>query len=215
MRGMAVCGWEDCYSNSVPRLLENLPGPKLGIIGPWTHAYPCRGDPGPLIGYLQEALRWWRHWLGGEATGIMDEPLYRVWITGEERPRPFVHGPCRARGRPRKRGHRRASSARRCISTRPASSSETGRRARLFRCVRPPPPARDCGRWGGYGGSCPDMAIDQRREDGLALCFDTAPLDDDLTLLGAPELDLWSPSTSRMSTSRHGSAMSIPMAPRR
>jgi len=34
------------------------------------------------------------------------------------------------------------------------------------------------------------MPIDQRREDGLALCFDTPPLDDDLTLLGAPELDL-------------------------
>jgi uncharacterized protein len=57
--------------------------------------------------------------------------------------------------------------------------------------VRSPATAgRDCGRWGGYGGSCPDMPIDQRREDGLALCFDTPPLDSDLTLLGAPELDL-------------------------
>ena len=38
------------------------------------------------------------------------------------------------------------------------------------RSVRSPATAgRDCGRWGGYGGNCPDMAIDQRREDGLAL----------------------------------------------
>ena len=34
------------------------------------------------------------------------------------------------------------------------------------------------------------MAIDQRREDGLALCYDTPPLEEDVTLLGAPELDL-------------------------
>jgi len=49
---------------------------------------------------------------------------------------------------------------------------------------------RDCGRWGGYGGDCPDMALDQRREDGLALVFDTAPLTEDLDLLGAPVLNL-------------------------
>lgn len=44
---MAVCGWEDSYSNFVARLLENLKGPKLGIVGPWSHSYPCRGAPGP------------------------------------------------------------------------------------------------------------------------------------------------------------------------
>ena len=43
---MAVCGWEDSYSNFVPRLLEHLPGAKLGIVGPWSHQYPCRGAPG-------------------------------------------------------------------------------------------------------------------------------------------------------------------------
>ena len=86
---LAVCGWEDSYSNSVPRLLTGLSSPKLAIMGPWTHSFPCRGDPGPRIGYLQEALRWWKHWLAGEDTGIMNEPLYRVWIHGEERPRPW------------------------------------------------------------------------------------------------------------------------------
>ena len=54
------------YSNSVPRLLAHLSSPKLAIMGPWTHTYPCRGDPGPRIGYLQEALRWWKHWLAAK-----------------------------------------------------------------------------------------------------------------------------------------------------
>lgn len=186
---MAVCGWEDSYSNFVPRLLEHLPGPKLGIVGPWSHAYPCRGAPGPLIGYLQEALRWWRHWLYGEDTGIMDEPLYRVWITGEERPQPFYlpdhAGRWAAEDQwPSPRIERRA------LHLNAAGlSGEPAPGATLSVCS-PASAGRDCGRWGGYGGSCPDMAIDQRREDGLALCFDTLPLDGDLTLLGAPELDL-------------------------
>ncbi|TPN40859.1 CocE/NonD family hydrolase [Mesorhizobium sp. B2-3-3] len=186
---MAVCGWEDSYSNFVPRLLEHLPGPKLGIVGPWSHAYPCRGAPGPLIGYLQEALRWWRHWLCGEDTGIMEEPLYRVWITGEERPQPFYlpdhAGSWAAEDQwPSPRIERRA------LHLNAAGlGSDPAPGAMLF--VRSPATAgRDCGRWGGYGGSCPDMPIDQRREDGMALCFDTPPLEDDLVLLGAPELDL-------------------------
>jgi hypothetical protein len=48
----------------------------------------------------------------------------------------------------------------------------------------------DYGRWGGNGGEAPDLAIDQRREDGQSLCFDTEILGQDLTLLGAPEVDL-------------------------
>ena len=59
------------------------------------------------------------------------------------------------------------------------------------RSVRSPATAgTDCGRWGGYGGTCPDLAIDQRREDGQALTFDTEPLAEDMVLLGAPVVDL-------------------------
>ncbi len=186
---MAVCGWDDSYSNFVPRLLEKLPGPKLGINGPWSHSYPCRSAPGPLIGYLQEALRWWKYWLAGEETGIMSEPIYRVWITGEEPPRPYYlpdhAGSWAAEDQwPSPRIERRTMHLNR--GSLDAVRGEAGSMA-----VRSPANAgRDCGRWGGYGGSCPDMPIDQRREDGLALCFDTPVFEDDTTLLGAPELDL-------------------------
>lgn len=186
---MAVCGWEDSYSNFVPRLLEHLPGPKLGIVGPWSHAYPCRGAPGPLIGYLQEALRWWRHWLCGEDTGIMDEPLYRVWITGEERPQPF-YLPDHAGSWAAEDQWPSPRIERRVLHLNAAGLSGEPTPGATLSVCSPASAGRDCGRWGGYGGSCPDMAIDQRREDGLALCFDTLPLDGDLTLLGAPELDL-------------------------
>ena len=57
----AVGGWADGYSNAIPRLLAGLPAPRKGLIGPWAHAYPHVAMPGPRIGFLQEALRWWDH----------------------------------------------------------------------------------------------------------------------------------------------------------
>ena len=76
----AVGGWVDPYTNSVPRLLEGLSVPRKGLIGPWAHTYPHIGLPHPAIGFLQESLRWWDHWLKGIDTGIMDEPMLRAWM---------------------------------------------------------------------------------------------------------------------------------------
>ena len=64
----------------MPRLLEGLRGPRKGLIGPWGHGFPHCAAPGPAIGFLQESLRWWDHWLKGRDTGIMDEPMLRVWM---------------------------------------------------------------------------------------------------------------------------------------
>ena len=82
----AVGGWTDGYTNSVPRLLEHLDVPRKGLIGPWAHAYPHFAKPGPQIGFLQEMLRWWDHWLKGKPTGVMDEPMLRAWMTASHQP---------------------------------------------------------------------------------------------------------------------------------
>lgn len=76
----AVGGWADGYTNAVFRLMENLKGPKKGLIGPWAHEYPEVAVPGPQIGFLQECIRWWDQWLKEEETGIMDEPAFRVYL---------------------------------------------------------------------------------------------------------------------------------------
>ena len=85
----AIGGWSDAYSNAIPRLLAGLKVPRKGLIGPWAHLYPHDGVPGPAIGFLQEALRWWDQWLKGNDTGIMAEPILRVWMQESVRPRPF------------------------------------------------------------------------------------------------------------------------------
>jgi uncharacterized protein len=76
----AVGGWLDGYSNAIPRLLANLKVPRMGLIGPWAHAYPHLGVPGPDVNFLKESVRWWDQWLKGVETGIGAEPMLRVWM---------------------------------------------------------------------------------------------------------------------------------------
>src|SRR5262245_47865407 len=58
---LVVGGWADGYTNAVLRLLDGLTAPTRAIIGPWAHNWPHMAAPGPTIGFLGEAVRWWDH----------------------------------------------------------------------------------------------------------------------------------------------------------
>ena len=101
-----VGGWSDGYTNAIFRMLEGLSCPRRAMIGPWEHVWPEEGVPGPAIGFLQEEVRWWDHWLKGIDTGIMDEPLVRAYVQDSEPPRPPMTS-ARVTGSPRPTGRRR------------------------------------------------------------------------------------------------------------
>ncbi len=183
----AIGGWADGYSNAVPRLMANLTCPKKGLIGPWAHVFPHDGVPGPAIGFLQEAVRWWDHWLKGSNTGIMDEPAFRVWMQESVAPLPqYESWPGRwiaeeAWPSPRIRQHRlylnpghlwldKAAPVELSFS----SPQTTGLRG---------------GEWCGFGAEG-EMPRDQRSDDGGSLVFDSDPLDERMEILGAPLVDL-------------------------
>src|SRR5437868_4020862 len=83
---LIVGGWNDAYSNTIPRLMAGLRSSCKAIIGPWIHKYPHFSMVGPRIGFLQEALRWWDFWLKGEPTGVMRDPAYRVYVMDSIKP---------------------------------------------------------------------------------------------------------------------------------
>jgi predicted acyl esterase len=179
----AVGGWADAYSNAIPRLLASLKGPRKGLIGPWAHLYPHNGVPGPAIGFLQEALRWWDRWLKGVDTGIMDEPMLRVWMQESVPPKPsYKHRPGRWVAEsewpsPRIRlQHYWLDPGR-------LSSSPTVETQLDFRS--PQTTGLGAGEWCGFGapGEAP---IDQRGDDGCSLTFDSEPLRERMEILGAP-----------------------------
>lgn len=71
---LLVGGWGDNYTDSIFRLLDNLPGNAQAIIGPWGHTWPERPEPGPGIDFLRRSLDWWEHWLNGVDNGVPDQP---------------------------------------------------------------------------------------------------------------------------------------------
>jgi len=75
-----VDGWVDTYVNTVSRILANVSAPRKALIGPWAHNYPQASSPGPSLDWAYEEVRWWKHWLAGVQTGIMDEPMFRVYM---------------------------------------------------------------------------------------------------------------------------------------
>lgn len=188
----AVSGWADGYSNSIFRMLDSLAVPRKGLIGPWSHKYPHMGIPGPAVGFLQEAVRWWDQWLKGMATGIMDEPMLRVWmqervpptfytrqrpgrwVAEQQWPSPHIEPHAYVLGDNRLLGPRDAEA---CAPAGPLTV-QSPLSVGLF-----------AGKWCSFTAT-PDLPHDQREEDGGALVFDSAPLPERLEVLGAPLVDL-------------------------
>jgi len=75
-----VDGWADSYAESAERLLRGIKTPKKALFGPWGHIYPDLAFPGPGLDWAFEELRWWRHWLAGEDTGVMEGPVFRFYM---------------------------------------------------------------------------------------------------------------------------------------
>ena len=187
---MAVSGWADGYSNAVFRLLEGLHVPRLGLVGPWSHKYPHQGIPGPAIGFLQEALRWWDQWLKGRESGIMKEPMLRAWLQDSVEPDTYYdYRPGRWIGEPAWPSPN--------IDERPfslrypgllAEQGDNGEPVEMY-VQSPLTVGFYAGKWCSYAAA-PDLPHDQREEDGGALVFDTVSLGEDVEVLGSPRLDL-------------------------
>lgn len=73
-------GWADLYRDSPLRLAANLEVPHKVTVGPWAHLYPHEALPRPAVGFLQEAVRWWDHWLKDRDSGLMSEPAHQFYM---------------------------------------------------------------------------------------------------------------------------------------
>ena len=184
-----VNGWQDSYSRNVLPLLARLQGPKKALIGPWAHGWPHLARPGPAIGFLQEALRWWDHWLKEVDNGIMDEPMLRVWMGDWVAPAKLVpHWPGRWVAQACWPAPECDGDGVTLFLSRDGLQAQAGAPAQLL-LDSPLTNGLQAGYQCSYGLG-PDLSSDQRSDDATSLCFDTAPLQDDWQLLGEPALEL-------------------------
>ena len=183
----AVGGWADGYSNAVFRMLEHIKAPTKGLVGPWAHKYPHMAEPGPAIGFLQECLRWWDHWLKDIDTGVMDEPQLRCWIEDPAPPRTYYkERPGRWVAEP---SWPSPNIAPRKFFLNPGTLDDKGGSAQLLSINSPMTVGAMAGQWCPHGLD-PDLPGDQRAEAGGSLVFDSPPLEESIDLLGAAQLSV-------------------------
>ncbi|GAA4843682.1 CocE/NonD family hydrolase [Kitasatospora terrestris] len=186
---LAVGGWADPHRDTVLRLVEHLRAPVRGLIGPWPHQYPDQGlPPGPAIGFLQETLRWWDHWLKDEDTGVMAEAALRTWMNESVPPATgYANRPGRWVGDESwpspdvREVHYSLDDALRTAGT-PSDD-------RFVPVRSPQHTGIDAGRFVPAGNAA-DLPPDQREEDGRSVCFDSAPLPEPVEVLGRASLRL-------------------------
>jgi uncharacterized protein len=178
-----VDGQIDSYRDFLPRLLDNLRVPRKGLMGPWGHKYPQLADSGPGLNWVTEEVRWWTQWLLGVDTGIMEEPMLRVfledrtaaevwprdvpgrWVTEPSWPSPHIQTRTlflNSDGLSDKQG---ADTVRICRSQETIGLTKR--------------------EWFPWNLDI-DLPPDQTPDDTRSLTFDSAPLSNDLEVLGRP-----------------------------
>ncbi len=183
----AIGGWHDGYRNTPAHLAANLKAPVRALVGPWNHKYPHMAVPGPRIGFLQEALRWWDHWLKGIDNGVGREPVYTAWLMDSVKPATsFAHRPGRwiaeaewpsprIETRRLHLGFGRLGDAPEPFTQQAVPSMAVGMGA---------------GEYFPFGFGPGELPDDQRADDALSACFDSAPVAEITDIVGAPRVAL-------------------------
>ncbi len=181
---LAITGWADAYLNTPAMLAANLTAPTKALMGPWEHRY-AHISKLEASDFHGEVLRWFDHWLKGEDTGAEALPDYRVYMqehfgpTKENKPR---------KGRWVAEQNWPSPNVRERVIY--LSTGSLGETAGIGECTVASPAT--VGQAGGY--FCPGMRFDnelpgdQAGDDALSACFDMAPLDDELQILGRPRV---------------------------
>jgi putative CocE/NonD family hydrolase len=187
-----ISGWWDGYRDSVFRMTQNARAPVKALIGPWNHTWPHIAVPGPAVEWRSRAVRWWDHWLKGLDTGLLDEPMADVYVQTWRPPDPdLTELPGFWRSEDALPPERTRHEVLYCGSGH-ALAAEPGPEDSLqLRYV--PSAGVEAGHWWG------ELTVDQRGADAYSLVFDSAPLADDLEILGFSRVEI------------HGSADASPL----
>jgi len=175
-----IGGLADGYRDSIPRMLEQVKAaPVRALIGPWNHSYPNDADFGPRIEWREDAVRWWDYWLKGRDTGVLQDPRVVIFMRHWFPPDPnleTVPGEWRAEsGWP---PHGLTNST---LYLQPNHTlTSTIPEADVHRLKYVPSIGVEAGFWWG------ELLSDQRPVDAFSLVYDSAPLTEELAIMGRP-----------------------------
>jgi hypothetical protein len=184
-----IGGLQDGYRDNVPDMLMKSKAPIRAIVGPWNHSWPNEPDFGPAVEWRDQAVRWFDHWLKGRDTGVEHDPRLVVFmqhwhppdpnlteVPGEWR-REDVWPPPKAKATALflQPNHTLASAA-------PAAEKHE------LKYV--PSIGVEAGFWWG------ELLSDVRPVDAFSLVYDSAPLENEVAILGRPHALLRASATA-------------------
>lgn len=182
---LSISGWADNYMNTSAALMQNVAVAKA-VIGPWVHQYPHTAVPGPQIGFLQLAVRWWDRWLKGIPNGAEDDPQLRAYMLDSEAPDASSR-------------HRKGDWIAEAVWPSPRVTPQVlalGAGGRLggdgpvaVRIATPQHLGMHTGEFFPMGLNA-EMPGDQAPDDAMSVCFDGPVLQAPLAMLGAARLRL-------------------------
>jgi putative CocE/NonD family hydrolase len=188
----AVSGWADAsYVSAVGESLAKLDVPRKGLIGAWGHRFPHMAVPGPTVGFLQEALRWFDRWMRGKATGVERDPMLIAWMP-QAVPAKSYYPDSPGRWVAEAKWPSARIKLRRFVMNADGKLGDRAGKPAALVAKTPQTLGLDCGElmpWFQHGAS-PEMPGDQRADDGKSVCFDSAPLTKTVEILGTASVTL-------------------------
>lgn len=179
-----IGGLLDGYRDFVMDVSRTSKAPVIAEIGPWNHAWPEYGVPGPNYEWRQKALRWWDYWLKGIDNGVLNEPRWTTFMRT---------------GHPPATDLKNVPGFWRCHKQWPVDGSSSQRlyphtAQQLTKTPSMPGDIQSllyrAGAGMGAGGWWGEQTGDMAADDAHSLVYDSAPLTEAVDIMGMPQVRL-------------------------
>jgi predicted acyl esterase len=184
-----IGGLQDGYRDNVTDMLMKSKAPIKAIVGPWNHSFPNDADFGPRVEWRDQAVRWFDYWLKGRDTGVVQDPRLVIYMQHWRPPDPNLQS---VPGEWRREDVWPPASARDTTlflqANHTLGDSSGTRDTHQLKYV--PTVGVEAGFWWG------ELLSDPRPVDAFSLVYDSAPLEQDVAILGRPHALLQASATA-------------------
>jgi predicted acyl esterase len=174
-----IGGLQDGYRDSIPDMLMQSKAPIKAIVGPWNHSFPNDADFGPRIEWRDQAVRWFDYWLKGRDTGVRNDPRLVIYVQHWHPPDPNLES---VPGEWRREDVWPPASAKNTTLFLQSNHtlSDAAARSETHHLKYVPTIGVEAGFWWG------ELLSDPRPVDAFSLVYDSAPLKNEMAILGRP-----------------------------
>jgi len=178
-----IGGMQDGYRDNVPDMLMKSKAPIKAIVGPWNHSFPNEPDFGPQVEWRDQAVRWFDHWLKGHDTGVEHDPRLVIYMQHWHPPDPNLQNVPGEWRREDVWPPPDATAATFFLQTN-HMLAESAAAPDKHELKYIPSVGVEAGFWWG------ELLSDPRPVDAFSLVYDSAPLPDEVAILGRPHARL-------------------------